>query len=193
MQKIQQIFKKYYTKKILLGPSQALLISQVIFNMQQKCNLLIFGCGNDSPLWANMNEFGYTLFLETSPEWKNECLKINNDLNIEIYNVGNNTVQRSLANDIDDLVVPKCIQNIDWDIIFIDGPAGFANDKPGRALPIIWTSKIKNKNTHIFVDDYERKLEKTYTDKYIHPSCIIKDMNRHFKESETAWYNPDLL
>lgn len=192
MEKIIGIFNKYYNKKILLGPSQALIISQVILNKNQNCNMLVFGCGNDSTLWQNMNYNGYTLFLETSSAWKYSCLKENPNLNIELYNVGNNNVKRSLLDDIDEIQIPDFIKNIQWDIIFIDGPEGFSPDKPGRAIPILWANKIKNSKTHIFVDDYERTLEKKFTDEYINPNCILIDRNRHFKVSQLAWFNPDI-
>lgn len=192
MENLLQTFKKYYNPKILLGPTQALIISQVIFDKNKSCNMLVFGCGRDSTLWQNMNCNGYTLFLETNSTWKDYCLKDNSNLNIRLYEVGNNNVKRSLLGDIDEIPIPDFIKNIQWDIIFIDGPEGFSPDKPGRAIPILWANKIKNKKTHIFVDDYGRTLEKKMTDEYLDPNCILIDVNRGFKIAQLAWHNPDI-
>ena len=34
-----------------------------------RCNLLIFGLGNDAPFWRDANPRGTTVFLEDSQEW----------------------------------------------------------------------------------------------------------------------------
>ncbi len=47
------------------------------------CNMLVFGLGNDSPLMANLNHDGYTLFLENIPDWIDKVRSKHPDLNID--------------------------------------------------------------------------------------------------------------
>ena len=57
---------------------------------------------------------------------------------------------------------PPGLRDVKWDIILVDGPAGYADDKPGRALPIYWAHKYATPETHVFVDDYDRPLERNH-------------------------------
>jgi glucuronoxylan 4-O-methyltransferase len=35
------------------------------------CKLLVFGCGNDSPVWHSLNRGGITVFIENDESWAN--------------------------------------------------------------------------------------------------------------------------
>ena len=45
----------------------------------------------------------------------------------------------------------------------MDGPPGHTPPDPGRAVAIHWASKLASKQTHVFVDDYQRSLETKFT------------------------------
>lgn len=183
-------FRELYNKDILLSPAQAYVIAQQICMLDRQCNMLVFGCGNDSLMWHKLNCNGNTMFMETSPQWRDMILSKCPDLNILLYDVGKNTVSHSLNLEIDLLPYPDALAQYSWDIILVDGPEGYGPDKPGRALPIIWTSQIRNEKTHIFVDDYNREVERIYTDKFIGNVCSISDPQRRFEKMTLAWHNP---
>ena len=73
-----------------------------------------------------------------------------------------------------------------WDIILIDGPAGYEPDKPGRSLPIYWAHKYSDPHTHIFVDDYERPLEREYCDFFLGKARASTILPSHGK-GEMFW------
>ena len=57
-----------------------------------------------------------------------------------------------------------------FDIIIVDGPEGYSNEKPGRLIPCYWSTLLSKKGTIIYIDDANRKLEnycinKFFTDK----------------------------
>jgi hypothetical protein len=64
-------------------------------------------------------------------------------------------------------VVPEFLRFAKWDVILIDGPEGGLPTSPGRGLPISWASALRTPETHIFVHDYERKLETLFTDRLL--------------------------
>lgn len=191
MQDFMNVFDKYYTNNILLGRYQASVIALQIFRLRRSCNFLIFGCGNDSILWAELNKYGNTVFLESSDNWKNKVLSAHPQLNIEIYDVGENTVADSLADNIQYLPQPEIMRKFKYDLIFIDGPTGYNNSCPGRALPIIWTKEIVCAHTNVFIDDYERPIEYKYFNSYFLKSVVISESQRG-KNGVMAWYDPYL-
>lgn len=191
MDEYMRVFNEYYTDKILLGHYQASVIALQIFRLKRRCNFLVFGCGNDSRLWAELNKYGTTVFLEGSLNWKNKVLAANPDLRIELYDVGANTVSESLADNVQYLPPPAALFERRFDLIFIDGPQGFKSSCPGRALPIIWSKEIACSHTNIFLDDYERALETKYFNRYFPESTVISDPKRG-KKGLLAWYDPFL-
>ena len=54
--------------KGLMSKKQYLKISEELSKVSP-CNLLVFGLGEDSYLWDNINKSGSTIFLEDSKEW----------------------------------------------------------------------------------------------------------------------------
>lgn len=132
------------------------------------CNLLIFSIGNDSPYWIKLNSGGNTLFLEDSAKWiqhiKGEIPKI------QIEKVKYTTKRRHWRRIIDrpkklQMVLPEEVQNTFWDIIFIDGPRGYNDKKPGR-MQSIYSSSLLNYR-HILLHDCDREVENVYFRKYI--------------------------
>lgn len=182
----KQINYNLYTPKIQMGKAHIEAIAGAIRSRSPMCKLLIFGCGFDSPLWNSLNSDGFTVFLETSEVWRSKILESNPHLNILLYSLEGVTVQSSLTSDMakDAPPPPSCIQNIQWDVILIDGPPGHEQHQPGRALPIIWVSKIRKKSTHVFLHDYERPLETLYGNLFLDVMAVIKDPDKH---QQLAW------
>ncbi|MCS4047518.1 hypothetical protein GGQ04_002666 [Salinibacter ruber] len=49
------------------------------------CNFLVFGLGDDNPMWAATNQNGYTIFIEDDREWITRMLEKEPDLNVHFY------------------------------------------------------------------------------------------------------------
>lgn len=146
---------------------QIFAIAAAISAMGPKPNVLVFGLGNDSPLWHSLNEGGYTRFVEDNAKW----LKMQKErfpyLNIEQISYGDRTVATSLplkTEELDRYPVPQCLLGKQWDVIVVDSPMGHQSHRPGRSLSIYWTWKIAGPQCQVFVDDYNRPLERTYAD-----------------------------
>jgi len=162
-----EIVKRYYNKDIQLSPAKIELIAGAIFNRSPGCNLLVFGLGNDSPLWHNLNESGTTLFVENSSEWIESTLQRYPYLKVIKNTYEGCTVRRSLRSPATAIrragKAPDELSATPWDVIIIDAPGGNRPHHPGRAWPIAWTTHISSTATHIFVDDYNRELEQSFS------------------------------
>lgn len=164
---LSAIFRRHYSNKVQMSAPQIEAIAAAIRSRGPNCNMLVFGLGNDSPLWAALNSAGYTLFLEDVQEWITNMLSIHPTLNVEQVSYAGTTVASALQSPnetIGSAQVPLFLLERKWDVIVVDGPMGYAPGLPGRALPLCWTRQISQTSTHIFVDDYDRKLEKSYAD-----------------------------
>lgn len=163
-----EIFRNKYNLNIQLSRFQAQAISMAITS-RPKCNLLVFGVGNDSLLWKDINSKGKTVFLETSAEWMATVKEWDQSLDCRLLECYDLTVKKSLESNVDLSAydMPSVFSEAEWDVILIDAPPGYKDSDPRRALAIYWSSKASSSSTHIFVDDYERPLESMYADKFI--------------------------
>lgn len=179
-------FNLYYNNNIQLAVSvikDVLTEIDIINNINNTKNLkmLVFGLGYDSKLWYNSTK-GNTFFVENNKDY----IELNKDhipsSNIIYYDYKNITVDSSFnisEKDVDNFVMPNELRKLDpFDIIIIDGPAGWYPTAPGRLLPIYWSSKFLCKqNTLIYIDDSNRKLEKYCIDKYLSNDSKYKQIN----------------
>jgi hypothetical protein len=164
---ISRVFRLHYSNDTQMSPSQIEAIAAAIKSRGPHCNMLVFGLGNDSPLWDALNSNGYTLFLEDVQEWIDKIVGIYPNLNVHRVSYAGTTVASASENPSGTIAgaqAPAFLLGRRWDVIVIDGPMGYAPQLPGRALPICWTRQIAQRSTHIFVDDYDRKLEQAYSD-----------------------------
>jgi hypothetical protein len=66
-----------------------------------------------------------------------------------------------------------------WDVVLIDGPTGYGEEEPGRTQPIYSVSQMVVQ--HLFVDDYDRKLERECCDAYLgEPSEVISSKYAYY-------------
>ncbi|CAH8361891.1 unnamed protein product [Eruca vesicaria subsp. sativa] len=166
-------------------------ISTAINSKSPTCNLLVFGLSHESLLWRSINLKGRTVFVHDNPYAVSKFEQSNPG--VEAYDVVFPTkvsqaskllryyktrpecrpVQNLLFSDcklaINDL--PNFVYEIDWDVILIDGPSGFAGDSPGRMAPIFTSAVLaKSKDsgtTDVFVHEFGRKLERVYSDEFL--------------------------
>lgn len=118
--------------------------------------------------WYNAckNANGQCYFIEN----KMEYINLNENKipleNIIYHDYKNINVKKSFNMSINEVLEfdnpPQQILNLPpFDIIFINSPEGYSNEKPGRLLPCIWSRNLfSNRNTIIYIDDSNRKLEK---------------------------------
>src|SRR5690606_38469049 len=112
----------------------------------------------------------YTLFLENDPKWINYIKDSNTNINIAPRDYYDRTVQGSMPIDEDELSkyeLPEALASASWDVILVDSPVGDRPHKPGRSLSIYWASRVAKPHTQVFIDDYDRPLEKAYADYFL--------------------------
>jgi len=150
-------------------------------------NLLVWGLGNDSPYW-NSYTSGKVMFLEDDiphPKygtlWYDEIMSKYPYLNaFKVHYTTNNdeeNFERYMRDPWSDELIledfPREVLDTAWDVILVDAPQGDRNHGPARYQAIYATLQLaRNKLTspiaggsavHIFIDDYERKVENEFS------------------------------
>jgi hypothetical protein len=133
--------------------------------------LLVFGAGHDSKLWCNENRAGTTVFIEDVPRW---AKRARSETHGRVVLVKYDTV-RAQAQELLDrperlvLDLPGDLAAQRFDVIVVDAPKGFADDRPGRMQSIYMSSVLSHARSHVFVDDIGRRVERLYADRYLKP------------------------
>lgn len=142
---------EYYNKNIQTSKN---VIERILPFLKGK-RMLVFGLGYDSELWFHATN-GNTFFIEDNETYVNLNPNIPN-ANI-IFHKYTSKVKEGIKLPIH---IPDYIKLLGkFDVIFIDGPAGYDKDKPGRVHPFYWSKNVlTQENSLIFVDDCKRKLE----------------------------------
>lgn len=127
-------------------------------------NFLVFGVGNDSVFWYHLNKGGRTIFIEDDKKWFDLVKKRYPFL--EVYFVEYGTKREEWREYISSpkrllLSLPQEILTIAWDVILVDGPAGYADGTPGRMKSIYTATKLIKNGGHLFIHDAEREVEKS--------------------------------
>jgi len=148
---------EFYTNKILLPKN---IIEDIFSNFKPETKMLVFGLGHDSKMWYGGNKNTY--FIENIKEY----ISLNKDIpddNIIEHQYNNINVKKSFTlsdADIEKYIVPDKLKDLaPFDIILIDGPEGWRDDKPGRLVPYYWTTQLSQPGTYIYCDDSSRALE----------------------------------
>ncbi len=68
-----------------------------------------------------------------------------------------------------DLDLPDDLNGAKFDVIVVDAPQGFAPEKPGRMKSIYMSQGLSHEDSHVFVDDIERRVERIYSEVYLRP------------------------
>ena len=140
-------------------------------NKLSPCNFLVFGLGEDSPIWKKINQGGRTVFLEDDKEW----IKKFDEKNLEKHEVIYDTKAKdheSIGFDAEKLQMslPKQITETSWDIILVDGPLGHNPPRPykgpGRMKSIYQAHKLLRNGGICVVDDMLREIEQKYAYHY---------------------------
>ena len=134
------------------------------------CSLLVFGCGNDSVFWEKINRNGTTAFLEDDPEWLE--LARSRLTTGQAYPVRYGTRLSEWQSLLDspeklELELPAEISSRRWDVVLVDGPAGYTDDSPGRMKSIYAASRLVAPGGCVFVHDCDRPAERHYAARYL--------------------------
>lgn len=149
------------------------------------CNLLVFGTGNDSPLWLSANAGGRTAFLEDSASWIRVVRWRLPE--IEVFQVRYGTRrgqwQELLQQDLTSLALrlPSSLSEEPWDFILVDGPAGHGDDCPGRMRSIATAAALARKGpkaVDLIVHDCDRPVEQAFCDAFFAPQELVREFDR---------------
>jgi hypothetical protein len=135
-----------------------------------RTSLLVFGCGNDSAFWEKVNRGGTVAFLEDDPRWAAETQKKLGTAAVHVVDYGTKRRQwRELLDDPSRLTMelPREIETTRWDVILVDGPAGFDDERPGRMKSIYAASRLVAPGGRVFVHDCERQVEDEFASRYL--------------------------
>jgi uncharacterized protein (TIGR01627 family) len=143
------------------------------------CNVLVFGLGNDSYLWNEINKGGLTIFLEDDSTWISKFLNSNLKIHLIKYNTRVEDHQSIKFEESKiKIEIPKEIKNKAWDFIIVDAPLGHQPPRPykgpGRMSSIFSAFNLLKKGGTVIVDDYGREIEKTYADHYFGKENLYK-------------------
>jgi len=186
--------KNIRTQKLPSGVQMTLTQIDKIFDVLPKDgNLLVFGLGYDSTFW-NQTTCGHVVFIEDNDVW---IKKIKGEFGwLEVEKVHYNTHladsyskymnQPDLWHELS-LALPLSIKSIEWDVIIVDAPCGNSNNCPGRYGSIYTSKTLSGPKTHIFVDDFERKVEHDFSTKVFgsKPLGIIERPHRKHANANT--------
>lgn len=166
-----------YTDEIQLAPQQIEIIANTVRGRAPGCRLLVFGLGRDAAMWQRLNADGCTVFVEDNDFWARHVLARHPDFQVLRVSYAGRTVADSLPLNDESMQalarfpLPPELEGTEWDVIVVDAPFGYNDGCPGRSVPLHWTRQLMSPSTHVFVDDYERPLERAYADAMIAPRC----------------------
>ncbi len=123
------------------------------------CNILIFGLGRDSHLWQYLNPGGRTVFLEDNKDWFREVP------GAECYLVK-----------YPSFTLPETVNYNEWDLVIVDGPAGWKPEHPGRSESIQAAALlVRRPGGIVCIHDYDRPVEQEHCTKHFGNPAIAFD------------------
>jgi uncharacterized protein (TIGR01627 family) len=174
--------RKAYPDGAQMGTEQMDSITSVL---PPTGNLLVWGLGNDSPYWHSVTD-GTVIFLEDDNEAEKDGVMWYDSIVSKYPYLNSHKVHYTTKNNKDNLAkymknpwsadlkianLPQAVRDIAWDVIIVDAPLGCCDMGPARfqslfhSLLLARNSLLKRsvKEVHVFVDDYEREIERKYS------------------------------
>lgn len=163
-------------------------LAAVVAAVRQRpgCRLLVFGLGNDSPFWAAVNRRGRTVFLEDDPAWREAVCRRHPELIARQVRYGTRLPEwRELLGRPAELEMslPEGVGFGEWDVVLVDGPAGWADSTPGRMKSIYAAARLAASGGDVFVHDCDRPAECAYSDRYLTAPRLVATVGklRHYR------------
>jgi hypothetical protein len=156
---------EFYNDKIQLDKK---VIDDIFQNINMNIKMLVFGLGYDSKMWYEGNHKN-TYFIENNDQYiqlnKND-IPDNNIIKYD-YKITCESSFKLIDEEINTFEIPEYLLKLSpFDIILIDGPEGWKQDKPGRLIPCYWATLLSKNGTLIYIDDSNRLLESFCIEKY---------------------------
>ena len=189
----EQITKLVESNPHQLSEQEYLYITETI-SSKIPGNFLIFSVGKDSGLWMDINAEGKTVFLEDNPEWLQWAKSMYQDM--EAYLVEYDTQRKQWQDLLNrqregenclSMELPENLLATEWDFIFVDAPAGYLDETPGRMKSIYTAAKLaftsRTNHTDVFVHDCDREVENMYTNYFLRQENLVSQLDRlrHYK------------
>ncbi|EPS67958.1 hypothetical protein M569_06817 [Genlisea aurea] len=178
-----------------------------VLERRSPCNLLVFGLGIDSLMWASLNHNGRTVFLEEDRGWIQQVREQNPSLEshhvvydtkltqaAELLETGRQERECSVVVDprrskcklsLGDRL-PREVYDLEWDVIMVDAPTGYFEGAPGR-MKAIYTVGLMARNresgeTDVFVHDVNRAVEHQFSMAWLCEGYLREEVGRlrHF-------------
>lgn len=135
-------------------------------------SLLVFGLGNDAPMWQNMTA-GRVVFVEDSPLWAERVAARFPRLEAHLVNYSQGTMatarirfgpsQRFSWPKLDlRPQLPPSLREEPWDVVIVDAPMAGAKKNPGRQQSIYTAAHLVSEGGTVFIDDCERENERFF-------------------------------
>lgn len=192
-----------------MSSAETKYVNSVLRRCAAPCNLLVFGLTHETLLWNALNHGGRTVFVDERAYLVTKLEEEHPP--IEAYDVQFTTkvseladlikqvkaeiqrecrpVQNLLFSDcvlaVNDL--PNHIYGVAWDVIIVDGPAGYSPNEPGRMATIFTAgvlarSKSGGGGTHVFVHEVEREAENTCSALFLCLENLVEKIDKlgHF-------------
>lgn len=174
---------KYYNDNVQLDKA---IIKDIFSYFKNDPKFLMFGCGYDTAMWAAGNKNTY--FVEDNPEYINLARQnvaeenlIQVDYKTKVYSADKMTDDEIKNHPIPD----KIITEAPFDIVLVDGPAGYGNG-PGRLMPCYWAKMFTKEGSIVYVDDSERHLESYAINKFFNDKYIIVNKDKYYNKNSAG-------
>lgn len=158
----------FYDPNIQLDKRHLQVMAKVIRSIPM-CRLLVWGVGYDSRFWCAVNQGGTTFIIEDTDKWAKMTTK---QIPCRVILADYETTLTQADELLKDsrrlmLELPPDIAKMTFDVIVVDAPDGSHPGAAGRMKSIYMSSILSHEHSHVFVDDYQRKVERKYSDRFL--------------------------
>lgn len=165
---------------IQISTKQLLYIIGVV-GKKAPCRLVVFGLGNDTIFWSLLNEGGETVFLEDNEFWMRRITRRTPGLKAVLvkFNTKRSDWKALLESPEQlEMALPDEIDAKKWDVVVVDGPAGYNDNTPGRMQSIYTGSQLVKPGGDVFVHDCNREVEDAYCTEFLGEENLVTEI-RH--------------